>query len=136
MANANVREARTVQQGNRDYFAQWLDRTLIERGVAGGEVARALEVNDSAVSRWRNGKATPGLDSVVSLAHLLDVNPVALAVTAGLMKANDAGMEALPMPEDTSTVRRAKEHIMKIPGLSRADREALLKTLTERYAAS
>ena len=49
---------------DREYFAEWLSRTLAERDIAGGEVARALGVNDSAISRWKNGKATPGLDSL------------------------------------------------------------------------
>lgn len=120
----------------REYFAEWLDRTLNEKGIAAGEVARALGVSNGTVSKWRSGKNAIAFDSARKLAAFLDVQPVRLAVTAGLMTSEEAGAPPLPMPEeDTSNVRRAKEHIMRIPGLSHADREALLRTLEERYLA-
>jgi transcriptional regulator with XRE-family HTH domain len=112
---------------DRDYFAEWLARTLAERDIAGGEVARALGVNDSAISRWRNGKASPGLDSVMKLADFLDVNPVALAVTAGLMDSKQVGVERLPLPEDTKTRKYVKDQIMAIRGLTREERQALIQ---------
>lgn len=117
---------------NRAYFADWLDRTLSEREIPAGEVARALDVNDSAVSRWRNAKASPGLDSVMKLAEFLGANPIALAVTAGLMDSDQVGVEPLPIPEDSMAVQRARETIMKL-SVRRDVRLALLKTLDERY---
>ena len=124
-------------RSDQEYFSEWLDRTLVQRGISGGEVAKALGVNDSAVSRWRRGKASPGLDSVMRLAEFLEVQPVRLAVTAGLMKQEAVGVPPFSMPtEDTSSMRRAKDHIMKTPGLSKGDREALLNALKERYAAT
>lgn len=113
---------------NGKYFSAWLDRTLIEREIAGGEVARALGVNDSAVSRWRNGKATPGLDSVMKLASFLDVHPVRLAVTAELMKPHEVGMEPLPMPKDTKTRTLVHEQILGMRGLTRDEKTALIET--------
>jgi transcriptional regulator with XRE-family HTH domain len=112
---------------DRDYFAEWLARTLAERDIAGGEVARALGVNDSAISRWKNAKASPGLDSVMKLADFLDVNPVALAVTAGLMDSKQVGVERLPLPEDTKTRKYVKEQIMAIRGLTKEERLALIQ---------
>lgn len=112
---------------DQDYFAEWLARTLAEREIAGGEVARALGVNDSAISRWKNGKASPGLDSVMKLADFLDVNPVALAVTAGLMDSKQVGVERLPLPEDTKTRKFVKEQIMAIRGLTKEERQALIR---------
>lgn len=112
---------------DREYFAEWLSRTLAEREIAGGEVARALGVNDSAISRWKNGKASPGLDSVMKLADFLDVEPVALAVTAGLMNSKQVGVERLPLPEDTKTRAYVKEQIMSIRGLTRDERQALIQ---------
>lgn len=118
----------------REYFAEWLSRTLAERDIAGGEVARALGVNDSAISRWKNGKASPGLDSVMKLAEFLKVDPVALAVTAGLMKADQVGVERLPLPEDTRTRERVMDQIMNIRGLTSDEKAALIEAY-EKLAA-
>lgn len=118
----------------REYFAEWLSRTLAEREIAGGEVARALGVNDSAISRWRNAKASPGLDSVMKLADFLGVNPVALAVTAGLMDSGQVGVQRLPLPKEREDRELARQHIMKIPGLTDASRRKLLETLDEMGA--
>lgn len=111
---------------DKDYFAEWLSRTLLERGIAGGEVARALGVNDSAISRWRNGKAVPGLESVMALAEFLDVHPLRLAVTAGLMREKQAGVSRLDLPEDTKTRQMVKEQILGIRGLTSDERQAML----------
>lgn len=90
-------------------------------------MARALGVNDSAISRWRNAKASPGLDSVMKLAHFLRVEPVALAVTAGLMKTEQVGVERLPLPEDTKRKPYIVEQISSIKGLTNEEREALIE---------
>lgn len=111
---------------DREYFAEWLSRTLVERDIAGGEVARALGVNDSAISRWKNGKATPGLKSAMKLAEFLDVSPVALTVTAGLMDAEQAGVERLPMPKDTKTRNLVVEQLKGLRGLTTTEKEALI----------
>ncbi len=119
---------------DREYFAEWLSRTLAEREIAGGEVARALGVNDSAISRWKNGKASPGLDSVMRLANFLDVDPVALAVTAGLMDGEQVGVERLQLPEETKVLAHVEDQIMKIKGLDDETRKALIGTLREKFA--
>lgn len=120
---------------DREYFAEWLTRTLAERKIAGGEVARALEVNDSAISRWKNGKATPGLDSVMKLADFLEVNPVALAVTAGLMEEDKVGVARLPLPAETKMIGYIEDQIMKIRGLDDETRKALIDTARERFTS-
>jgi transcriptional regulator with XRE-family HTH domain len=121
---------------DREYFATWLTRTLAERKIAGGEVARALEVNDSAISRWKNGKASPGLESVMKLADFLELNPVALAVTAGLMEEKKVGMARLPLPPETEMIGYIEEQIMKIRGLDDETRKALIQTARERFESS
>jgi transcriptional regulator with XRE-family HTH domain len=119
---------RTVRHDSKEYFAEWLSRTLAERNIAGGDVAKALEVNDSAVSRWRNGRASPGLDSIMKLAAYLEVNPIALAVTAGLMDEQEVGMAPLPLPDDTAARKAERQEVLK--RLSRRrDREAVAKVL-------
>jgi len=37
------------------------------------EVARALGVDKSAISRWMNGQRTPTVQNLIELAHLLEV---------------------------------------------------------------
>jgi transcriptional regulator with XRE-family HTH domain len=120
---------------DRDYFAKWLTRTLAEREIAGGEVARALEVNDSAISRWKNGKASPGLDSVMKLADFLDVDPIALAVTVGLMKEDKVGVPRLELPEETKMLGYVEDQIKKIKGLDEDTKDALIDTVRERFAS-
>lgn len=118
---------------DREYFAEWLTRTLAERDIAGGEVARALDVNDSAISRWKNGKASPGLDSVMKLAEYLNVDPVALAVTAGLMEESKVGTPRLELPKETKMMGYVEDQIMKIRGLDDETRKALIETARERF---
>lgn len=125
-----------MRNRDREYFAEWLTRTLAERGIAGGEVARALEVNDSAISRWKNGKASPGLDSVMKLAEYLEVNPIALAVTAGLMEEAKVGTPRLDLPEETRMLGYVEDQISKIRGLDDDTRKALIRTARERFTAS
>ena len=126
-------EDQTVHSRDRDYFAEWLTRTLAERDIAGGEVATALGVNDSAISRWKNGKASPGLESVMKLADYLGVEPVALAVTAGLMDETQVGIEKLKLPRETRMLKRVEDQILKIRGLDDETREALINTARQRY---
>lgn len=118
---------------DREYFAEWLSRTLTERDISGGEVAKALGVNDSAVSRWKNGKASPGLDSVMELADFLDTDPIRLAVTAGLMKAKQVGVQRLELPPQKKMLGYVEEQIGKIRGLDEGTRNALIETARERF---
>jgi transcriptional regulator with XRE-family HTH domain len=124
-----------VARRDREYFAEWLSRTLAEREIAGGEVAKALGVNDSAISRWKNGKASPGLDSVMSLAEYLSVDPIALAVTAGLMDERKVGVQRLELPKETRMLGYIEEQIMKIRGLDDETRKALISTARERFTS-
>lgn len=118
---------------DREYFAEWLTRTLAERDIAGGEVATALGVNDSAISRWKNAKASPGLDSVMKLAEYLDVEPVALAVTAGLMEEGQVGVSKLQLPRETRMLGYVEDQIMRIRGLDDDTRKALINTARQRF---
>lgn len=120
---------------DKEYFAEWLTRTLSERDISGGEVARALDVNDSAVSRWKNGKVLPSLETLMDLAEFLDVSPLRLAVTAGRMKEKQAGVPRLELPEDTKTKAMVKTQIMSIRGLTTRERELLVRTYEQAATA-
>jgi hypothetical protein len=69
----------------------------------------------------------------MALANFLNVDPIALAVTAGLMDTKQVGKERLPLPEQSRAIAFAEEQIMKIRGLDDDTRKALIATLRERY---
>ncbi|MFF8831409.1 helix-turn-helix domain-containing protein [Streptomyces sp. NPDC015131] len=118
-----------MRKRDHDYFSEWLERTLRNEKISGGEVAKAVGVAESAVSRWRNGQGAPSIDSCMRLANFLKVNPIRLAVTAGLMRAQDVGLERLPLPEDKARDALVREQVMKMRGLTDEERVAVLKTL-------
>lgn len=118
--------------GATDRFAQWLNLTMENRGVRATDLARRLKITDSAVSRWRSGAGVPSMDAVLRLGQILDVDPVRLAVTAGLMDGDMARIAPLPMPEATARRNRVKQQLGKIKGLTERERQHLLDAYDER----
>lgn len=119
-----------------DYFASWLDRTLTEQEISGSDVARAVSVSDGVVSRWRNGKGRISLDNARKLASFLEVDPLCLIVTAGLMHAEEVGAERLPIPKDTRTRELVLEQIMNIRYLTKEDKKNLIEAYDKRSKRS
>lgn len=107
-------------------FGRWLDTTMANESITGRDLARKVGVHDSIISRWRSGAGTPGIDSCARLADALQVDPLRLAVTAGLMDRRMAGVEALPMPPAIALRERVREQIAAIKGLTDQSRQALL----------
>lgn len=118
-----------------EQFSDWLKISMENVRLTGNEVAAKINVDGGTVSRWKNGKATPNMEAVASLADLFGVNALRLAVTAGLVTKEVAGVEPLEMPENKAILRQAKEYVWKIPGLKTEDREAMMKVIQERYGA-
>ncbi len=85
-------------------LGQWLDVTMTNRGLRNRALAQAMGVHESAVHNWRKGKNVPQLATLQRLAAELNVDPIRLAVTAGLWE--PSGVDPLPMPEPVA--RRAK----------------------------
>ena len=112
-------------------FGRWLDLTMANRGIKGRTLARTLKVHESAVSRWRAGNGVPSMDSCLRLARYLDVEPIRLAVTAGLMDAELAGTEPLPLPEPTAYRKAVKDQIRAIKGLTARERQKLIEAYDE-----
>lgn len=117
-------------------FGRYLDLTMANRGIKGRSLARALRVHESAVSRWRAGNGVPSMDSCLRLGKYLDVEPIRLAVLAGLMDGELIGVEPLPMPEPTAQRRAVREQINKIRGLTKAEREKLISAYDEMRAVT
>lgn len=115
-----------------DRFGQWLNLTMENRGIRATSLAKKLKVTDSAVSRWRSGAGTPSMDAVMRLAKILGADPVRLAVTAGLMDAELANVEPLPLPEPTARRKRVKAELWKIKGLTDRERQHLLDAYDEK----
>lgn len=112
-------------------FGRWLDLTMANNKIKGRSLARAVKVHESAVSRWRAGSGVPSMDSCLRLAKYLDVQPLRLAVTAGLMDEDMAGMPPLPMPEPTAYREAVKEQIRAIKGLTARERRKLVDAYDE-----
>lgn len=87
-------------------LGRWLDVTMTNRGLRNRALAKQIGKHESAVHNWRKGKNVPELPTLQQLAHILGVDPIRLAVTAGLLDAQLVGAEPLPLPEPTA--RRAK----------------------------
>lgn len=55
-------------------FGERLKRARIARGMTQRELARKIFVSHQAVGKWERGEATPNPETIVSLAHVLEVN--------------------------------------------------------------
>jgi transcriptional regulator with XRE-family HTH domain len=117
-------------------FGRWLDLTMANRDIKGRELSRKLKVHESAVSRWRAGNGVPSMDSCLRLAKFLNVEPIRLAVTAGLMDGDLIGVEPLPMPEATAQRSAVRSQLDKIRGLTKGERDALLSAYDEMKAGA
>lgn len=109
-----------------ELFGRWLDLTMTNRSIKGRTLAKKLDVHDSAVSRWRSGQGAPALDTCMRLAKLLDVDPIQLAVTAGLMDGAIINIDPLSLPEPTAQRMAVKSQLMKIRGLTPTERQQLI----------
>lgn len=107
-------------------FGHWLDVEIRNRGIKATDMAQALGVSDSVVSRWRNGTCTPSAQSLWPIAMYLDVHPLRLAVTAGLIDQQTAGVPPFEVSVDRHAIRRVREALEGIRGLTKREREHLL----------
>lgn len=112
-------------------FGRWLDLTMSNRDIKGRALARALKVHESAVSRWRAGNGVPSMDSCLRLGKYLNVEPIRLAVTAGLMDGELVGVDPLPLPEPTAQRQAIKDQLAKIRGLTAKERQRLIDAYDE-----
>lgn len=113
-------------QPGPEYFGRWLDLTMANRNIRGRSLAKRVGVHDSAVSRWRSGQGVPALPALQQVAKALGVDPIRLAVTAGLLDESLVGQPPLPMPEPTAQRALVKEQLSKIRGLLPEEKQALI----------
>lgn len=128
------RQPQNGQYGRREHdgnFSRWLDATIENNRIKARDIARRVGVTDSAVSRWRNGTATPGPATTAELARVLGVDPVRLVVTAGHIPGDSIGVEPYTVPESVERRKRAKAAFDAIKGLTKEGRRKLLETYDE-----
>lgn len=111
---------------NTDIFARWLDLTMENRNITGNALAKLMGVNISQVSRWRNGHGLPSLKTMYRLGRALQVDPIRLAVTAGLLTPEETGKTALQMPSARARADRLAGQLAKIKGLHESERKMLI----------
>lgn len=116
-----------ARQANQ--FGYWLDVSMANAKLTGRDLAEQLGVHDSAVSRWRAGKAVPTMDGIAKLAEVFRVEPLRLAVTAGLVSRKVAAVEPVDIPEPTALRAEVRERLRALPGLTAVETQSLL----ERY---
>lgn len=119
----------SASKRDREMFARWLDVNMSNHHMTGRDIAERIGVHDSAVSRWRSGKGVPTMEYLTALAELFAVDPLRLAVRAGLVSVKIAGVEPVDLPEPTAQREEVRKSIESIPGLTQSERQALI----ERY---
>lgn len=115
-------------------FGEWLDVTMSNKGITGRRLAEAAGVHDSAVSRWRVGQGVPNMDAIEGIASLLGVDPLRLAVTAGLLSHEVARVEPLPMPEPTARRESVRRQLARLRGVTERERKLLLQAYEDSAA--
>ncbi len=74
------------------------------------------------------------MDTTLKLAKILGVEPIRLAVTAGLVDGELIDVSPLPMPEPTAQRAAVRAQLAKIRGLTERERERLMDTYDDMTA--
>lgn len=118
-----------TRRSQRSTFGEWLDITLSNRRMTNRMLADEIGVSDATVSRWRSGLSAPAnMDAIADIARILDLDALRLAVTAGIISARVAHVEAYPTPEPTAQRESVRRQIARIKGLSDEGRRKLMDT--------
>ncbi len=115
----------------RENFGEWLDITMSNKKIMGRTLAEEVGVHDSAVSRWRAGNGVPSVETLARIAEALDADPLRLAVTAGVIPREVAGVDPLPVPEPTAQRESVKHQLAHIKGLTNRERAHLVNKYEE-----
>jgi transcriptional regulator with XRE-family HTH domain len=87
-------------------FANWLNATMLSRGLSQAQLARVVGVADTQVSRWRRGQVVPTVHYLQRIADTLDVPRVSLDRLAGY----PVGEAEPDAPPDADPERQAELH--------------------------
>lgn len=96
-------------------FADWLSATMQSRGLSQAELARAVGVADTQVSRWRRGQVVPTVHYLQRIADSLGVPRTSLDRLAGypveLLPDETAG--ASPDDSDVQSQAELEAHLAR-----------------------
>lgn len=124
-----MKQRRKKQQ--QEYWGEWLSRSIANSGRTQTELAKHAGVSNPQVTRWKAGQF-PSDEATQKIADFFEVDRLRLAVTAGRISEEMAGVKKLPLPDD-SAQRTAERDIIesfvakKVSG--ERDRQVLLKAL-------
>lgn len=100
-------------------FGAWLKRTLVDQQLTGRELAKQLNVSESAVSRWVSGDQVPTLKVLGRIATALDIEPLSVYVRAGKLSEEETGVPPAPLPPPHHDRDQfEKMFIQHVPGVS------------------
>ena len=70
----------------------WADYTRrVTAGATQAEIAARTGIEQSSISRWRQGRNTPRAELVVAFARSYERNPVEALIVAGYLDRNEVG---------------------------------------------
>src|SRR4051794_10069999 len=94
----------------RARFGGWLSTTMSSRGLSQAQLARAVGVADTQVSRWRRGQVVPTVQYLQRLADTFGVQRVTLDELVGLPVAQAGG----PEPELEAELQAHQARLRKV----------------------
>lgn len=113
-------------RGSTQNFAAWLELTMDNKGLNNKALADLVGVAESVTSRWRSGRSLPSNENCERLAIALDVDPLRLMVTAGILDGSVYHVAPYPLPEPTAGRARLRTHLEKMRGLTPGSIDAML----------
>lgn len=94
-----------VSNNSRSGFGRYLARKMVLRGfTTGGQLAEAVGVNRSLVSRWLTNDHQPSVEHLRKLAPVLQVPPLELLIEAGHITRREV-MDSLEQMSDERAPR-------------------------------
>jgi transcriptional regulator with XRE-family HTH domain len=111
---------------DKQNFAMWLDTTMDNRGISGNKLAEMMNTDAAAISRWRNGHGLPRMETLYRLGRVLGVDPIRLAVTAGVLTPEETNKRPYPVPAPLARMDKVTKELSRVKGLTEDERSALI----------
>lgn len=108
-------------------FGLWLERTLASRNINKRAFADQIGAHETAVSHWIHGRRTPPPDMLARMARILNVDVVALQVTAHVINSTDVGVEPLPLPAEDPIRAQLRQQLERTAGLTGHSVDEMMK---------
>lgn len=111
---------------------RWLDEQRARAGYPNDfALAEAVGISHTTLSGWRNGRQRPTTAKLADVAVVLDIDPRFLWVRAGLMSAEEVGLDPTSEPGPMVDADEATRQMIEGSSLSPDQKAALLAMLDE-----